>query len=77
MRMIEAEELILLLIAHTRVDKDLIIAMLHQHAAHGPAAHISIIGRISFLPHRLGHYAMHSTAIQLKIPCIYDQSDID
>jgi hypothetical protein len=72
-RVVEAEELVILLIAHAGIYQYLIVAMLYQQAAHSPAAHVCIISRVGFLPHSLWHHAMHSAAIQLKVPGIYGE----
>ena len=71
MQEIEAEELLALLIAYSIVDQYQSIAVLDQQASHGPTAHVVLIGRVSFRPHRSGHYTVHGTAVQFEVASIY------
>src|SRR5665213_403378 len=71
MRVVVAEELFILLVAHAVVHEYFVVAMLYKQAAHGPAAHIVFIGYIGLVPHRFWHHAMHGTPVELKISGIY------
>jgi hypothetical protein len=53
--------------ANPGIHQDLAISGIDQQAAHGPGAKVVFIRRIEFLPHALGHYAKHGTAIEFEI----------
>jgi hypothetical protein len=64
------KKLVVLLVAHSCVDKDEAIAFFNQHASHSPRTHIILVGRIKWMPHRLGNYAKHGATIEFEVPRI-------
>jgi hypothetical protein len=67
MHEIMGEKLIVLYVAHAGVDQNVAIPIFYQHAAHGPRAHIVVVGRIKWLPQRFRHHAKHSAAVEFEV----------
>src|SRR5690606_41188317 len=66
-QIIVTEEFLALLIAHSRVDQDQSVPILHQQAAGRPAAHVILIGRIGLFPDRLRYNAKHGPPVKFEM----------
>jgi hypothetical protein len=71
MHVVVREEFFILLITHAAVNQDFSFPFFDQQATERPGAHIVLIGRVQFVPDRLGYYTEHGTAVQFKITGVY------
>jgi hypothetical protein len=67
MHVIKREKLLILLVPHARINKHQSIFVLNKQTAHGPGAHIVLIGRIFWLPERFRNNAKHGSSIEFKV----------
>jgi hypothetical protein len=61
------KKLVVLIVAHAGVDQNEAIHIFNDHTAHGPRAHIVVVGRIKWLPQRFRHHAKHSAAVEFEV----------
>jgi hypothetical protein len=66
-----AKKLFTLLVAHSRIDQNQSVAIFNQQRSTAHLDTVVGVGRISFLPKKLGDNTKHGTTVQLKIPTGY------
>jgi hypothetical protein len=66
MQKVMGKEFGVLFVADAVIYKHEPVAVFHEHAAHGPGAHIVIVCRVEFVPDTFGHNAEHGAAVEFE-----------